>query len=193
MARCTLNIISDNKYSARTIELIGEELGFDAVISDKADGNINIIDSSAHMKDSFDENKCIYLSESGEAIPKGIKYLLSKPFAWDELRKAVKNLYSEQYGEADEKIMIDGNTLIYSGKKLILSETEFSLFNYLYTRENTPISREELLLNVWNGKKSGTNITDVYINYVKHKILDAFGLDVIHSVRGVGYIYRTNK
>ncbi len=193
MKKCTVKVLSKNKYLSRTVVLIANELGFDGVEGDINDGNINIIDSSFYIKGDYDPQKCIFLFESGEAIPKGAKILLSKPFSWNELRGAIKNVYADLYGKADKKIIIDGNSLIYSGKKLVLSDTEFALFYYLYKRENTPVSREELLENVWNGKNSGTNITDVYINYIRHKIRENFALDTIKAVRGVGYMYTYEK
>lgn len=185
--KCTVNIISKNVYIANTVILLAGELGFDARITDTADGNINIIDAPVFAENKPDPSRCIYLIESGGNIPKDIRHFLSKPFSWEDMRRSIMNVYNELYLQADERIIVSDNELIYSGKKLLLSEKELELFKYLYNRENIPVSREELKKNIWPDNNGGTNITDVYINYVRSKIKKTFGLDIIHSVRGVGY------
>lgn len=185
--KCTVSIISKNIYVANTVMLLAGELGFDARISDTANANINIIDAPVYAENKSDPSRCIYLIESGENIPKGIRNFLSKPFLWEDMRRAIMNVYNELYSGADNRIIISDKELIYSGKKLLLSGKELELFKYLYDRENTPVGREELMKNIWPDNNGGTNITDVYINYVRSKIKKTFGLDVIHSVRGIGY------
>ncbi len=45
--------------------------------------------------------------------------------------------------------------------------------------------------HVWNlSFDTGTNIVDVYINYLRKKVDDGFSAKLIHTVRGVGYEIR---
>ena len=53
------------------------------------------------------------------------------------------------------------------------------------------LSRDHLLDRVWGyGYVGETNVVDVYIRYLRAKIDDAFGVKLIHTVRGVGYVFR---
>ena len=53
------------------------------------------------------------------------------------------------------------------------------------------MTREKLLEQVWDYDYAGeTNVVDVYIRYLRQKIDDAFGVKLIHTVRGVGYAFR---
>ena len=53
------------------------------------------------------------------------------------------------------------------------------------------LTRDQILEHVWGYDFMGeTNVVDVYIRYLRAKIDDAFGVKLIHTVRGVGYVLR---
>ena len=53
------------------------------------------------------------------------------------------------------------------------------------------LTREALLDSVWGFDFVGeTNSVDVYIRFLRSKIDEAFGIKLIHTVRGVGYVIR---
>ena len=57
--------------------------------------------------------------------------------------------------------------------------------------KNIAITREELLNKVWDYEYLGdTNVVDVYIRYLRQKIDDKYGIRIINTVRGVGYIIK---
>ena len=65
------------------------------------------------------------------------------------------------------------------------------LLRYLLENKEKVISRESLLDNVWGFDFVGeTNAVDVYIRFLRAKIDEAFGIKLIHTVRGVGYVIR---
>ncbi|HBN83109.1 MAG TPA: DNA-binding response regulator, partial [Clostridiales bacterium] len=69
-----------------------------------------------------------------------------------------------------------------------LSKTEFDLLEYLLSNKNVALTRDRLLEGVWGYNYAGnTNITDVYIKYLRDKIDNRFNVSVIETVRGVGY------
>ena len=79
----------------------------------------------------------------------------------------------------------------YGGEPINLTKKEFDLLNYLWQHENTAITRDDLLTNVWGYEFTGdTNIVDVYIRYLRQKIDDRFGIKTIHTIRAVGYMFR---
>ena len=79
----------------------------------------------------------------------------------------------------------------YGDEPINLTKKEFDLLNYLWQHENTAITRDDLLTNVWGYEFTGdTNIVDVYIRYLRQKIDDRFGIKTIHTIRAVGYMFR---
>lgn len=82
------------------------------------------------------------------------------------------------------------NSFRYNGEELSFTETEHSLLLSLYKNRGKEVSREQLLSEVWGREGEGerkTNLTDVYIRYIREKLDDRFGVRLIYSVRGKGY------
>ena len=53
------------------------------------------------------------------------------------------------------------------------------------------VTRDELLEKVWGWSYDGdTNVVDVYIRYVRQKLDERFHVKTIHTIRGVGYMFR---
>ncbi|MBE6605896.1 MAG: winged helix-turn-helix transcriptional regulator [Ruminococcaceae bacterium] len=193
MSKCSVKILCKNEYTARLIMLIASELDFKAWMSSRADGNMNVIDSSYGYSGEYEPSKCIYLCESGEKIPRGIARVLQKPFLWDELRHELCDMYEHLYTKFETRLVLEGHELISDGKSVILTDKEAKLFKYLQFHADRPVSRKDILSNVWKSDgNSQANITDVYINYLRSKIRAAFGINVIRSVRSVGYMYTDN-
>ena len=79
----------------------------------------------------------------------------------------------------------------YGGDVLNLTHREFALLQVLMENRSIVLSREKLLELVWDYDYAGeTNVVDVYIRYLRAKIDDAYGVKYIHTVRGVGYVFR---
>ena len=91
------------------------------------------------------------------------------------------------------KLTIDVSSHIaaYDGTELDLTKKEFDLLVYLIENRNKVVSREQALDAVWGYDFIGnTNVVDVYIRYLRAKIDDAFGIKLIETVRGFGYVIR---
>ena len=81
-----------------------------------------------------------------------------------------------------------------AGEEIELTKKEYDLLVYLIRNEGIVVSRDKLLNNVWGYDYTGeTNIVDVYIRYLRSKIDDPFNQKLIHTVRGVGYVLRSDK
>lgn len=96
-------------------------------------------------------------------------------------------LRNEEFGV--DSMVIDDLTVSYRGKKVRLTDREADLFKYLLSHRGETVSREDIRKNVW--EKNGlidTNVTDVYVSYLRRKLKPLFGDGVIISVRGKGYI-----
>ena len=79
----------------------------------------------------------------------------------------------------------------YGDAPVQLTLREFELLQALMENRSIVLSRERLLDMVWGYEYVGeTNVVDVYIRYLRAKLDDAFGVKYIHTVRGVGYVFR---
>lgn len=92
---------------------------------------------------------------------------------------------------ADLEINILSKTVIRAGKVISLTATEFRLLEFFARNQNRVFSRIELLENVWDlDFNMGTNVVDVYINYLRKKIDLGHEVKLIHTVIGMGYVVK---
>lgn len=126
---------------------------------------------------------------------------MTKPFAIEELLARIRVALSRhtklvqpkvdvlQFGKL--KLNLSSHSAYYGEEELILTKKEFELLEYLLRNKNIAITREQLLNNVWDYEYLGdTNVVDVYIRYLRQKIDDKYGIRIINTVRGVGYIIK---
>ncbi|MCX7986555.1 MAG: response regulator transcription factor [Bacteroidales bacterium] len=131
-------------------------------------------------------------------------YLL-KPFEFDELlvriRALLKRSFQRITKEPEAKIqiadlIIDRNAkiAIRSGKKVDLTAKEYALLEYLALNEGKVISRLELTEKIWGVDfDTGTNVVDVYINFLRKKIDTGFSKRLIHTRVGLGYMLKDEE
>lgn len=124
---------------------------------------------------------------------------MTKLFAIEELfarmRVALKRTHEKE--EVSElttgKLHMDllSRTVRYGETEITLTKKEYELLGYLMLHKNVAITRQELIHQVWKYEYLGdTNVVDVYIRYLRHKIDDQFEVPVIHTIRGVGYMIK---
>ena len=86
------------------------------------------------------------------------------------------------------------HTAAYGGAPLTLTYKEFLLLQTLLENRDIVQTRDMLLEKVWGYDYAGeTNVVDVYIRYLRQKLDDAFGVKLIHTVRGVGYVLKGDE
>lgn len=126
---------------------------------------------------------------------------MTKPFAIEELLARIRvalNRHTKQVQPKQDilkvgnlKLNLSGHSAFYGEEELILTKKEYELLEYLIRNKNIAITREQLLNNVWDYEYLGdTNVVDVYIRYLRQKIDDKYGIRLINTVRGVGYIIK---
>ena len=82
-------------------------------------------------------------------------------------------------------------SVTYNGIAIELSKREFDLLTLLLTNRNIVLGRDTLLQKVCGYDYVGeTNVIDVYIRYLRSKIDERFGIHMIQTVRGVGYVIK---
>jgi DNA-binding response OmpR family regulator len=125
---------------------------------------------------------------------------LTKPFAIEELlarirvtlkRQKAATGQSETIVLGDLRIDRSEHAVSYKEDIIELTKREYDLLKYLAENEKIVLSREIIMENVWGYDYDGdTNAVDVYIRFLRGKIDDKYGIKLIHTVRGVGYILK---
>ena len=79
------------------------------------------------------------------------------------------------------------------GENVELTNREFELLHMLMRNKNIVLDREKLMNEVCGYDYIGeTNIIDVYVRYLRTKIDDKYGIKLIQTIRGVGYVIKDN-
>ncbi|HOH70115.1 MAG TPA: response regulator transcription factor [Sedimentibacter sp.] len=140
------------------------------------------------------------ISDKVTGLDIGADDYMTKPFAVEELLARIRVLLKRKYHKNDdEDLLIIGKLKLsknnykveYDNDNIELTKKEFELLEYLMRNKNIVLSREKILDNVWGYDYYGdTNIIDVYIRYIRSKIDQKYDLNLIETVRGVGYIIR---
>lgn len=121
---------------------------------------------------------------------------LVKPFAFAELLARIRTLLrrssiaapAEQLQVADLTLNLLKHRVTRAGKKINLTQKEFSLLELLARRPGEVLPRSLIASQVWDMNfDSDTNVIDVAIRRLRAKIDDNFQPKLIHTVRGMGY------
>ena len=123
---------------------------------------------------------------------------MTKPFAIEELLARIrKHIKRAALGDAGVivcgklSLNSDARVASYDGHAVDLTKKEFDLLEYLLKNRNIVVGREKLLDAVWGFDCYGsTNVVDVYVRYLRSKIDDVYGITLIETVRGAGYVIR---
>lgn len=125
---------------------------------------------------------------------------LGKPFKFKELLARIRAL-GRRSGSilsnvnvlrvADLEVDLDKKTVKRGNAEIRLTPKEFFLLEYLMANKNRVVSRTEILENVWEIQFDlGTNVVDVYMNYLRNKVDKPFKEKLIHTVVGMGYVLK---
>jgi len=78
-----------------------------------------------------------------------------------------------------------------NGQPITLSAKEFTLLELFLNNPNRLLSRQYIAEKVWDVHfETGTNVIDVYINFLRNKIEKGFGRKLIHTKINMGYILK---
>ena len=134
----------------------------------------------------------------------GANDYITKPFAIEELLARIRAALRASDRTAAPaaaalscgRLSLDAtrHSVSFAGHPVELTFKEFTLLQALMENKNAVLSRETLLEIVWGFDYLGeTNVVDVYIRFLRQKLDGAFGVKLIHTVRGVGYMIKDEK
>jgi len=145
----------------------------------------------------------VSLADRIRALELGADDCMIKPFSFREFQ-ARYDAITRRRGAGEEVLLQHADITLNRVRRRVsragctvdLTVKEFAVLEYLMLQSGRCVSREELLREVWSmSPESGTNVVDVYINYLRKKL--AYGatmepreLSIIETVRGAGYCLR---
>ena len=142
-----------------------------------------------------------------KTLDMGADDYMTKPFAIEELLARIRVGLKKRRSSAAETPAPASNVLRAGGlvlepssytvtmnnQPINLTKKEFDLLKYLMSHKGEAVTRDALLTDVWGYDYAGdTNVVDVYIRYLRHKIDEPFGVKTLHTIRAVGYMFRVD-
>jgi DNA-binding response OmpR family regulator len=142
----------------------------------------------------------IVLTARGEIVDRvtgldgGAVDYMTKPFSLSELTARVRaqlrlavQIPTTTLSAGEIQINLLEREVRCGGEPIRLSTTEFELLSYLIRNRGRVLSREQILRAVWGYEHDpGTNIVDVYIGYLRRKLLTGERTPIT-TIRSVGY------
>lgn len=126
---------------------------------------------------------------------------LVKPFALDELLARLRALLRRHEGSLGEVSVLEAAGVrmdlatrqVWRGERTVdLTKTEFDLLGLLLSNAGLVLTRSQIYEDIWGFDfESSSNSLDVYIGYLRRKTEDGGEPRVIQTVRGVGYVLRS--
>ncbi len=128
-------------------------------------------------------------------LDRGADDLMTKPFSLHELRARCRALLRRKrearlrLRAGDLELDRLDHTAQRAGRPIALTNKEFALLESLLLHRGQCVTRVDLLDSIWNLEQAQTtNIVDVYVNYLRRKLMDPPPGRLIRTVRGRGYM-----
>ncbi len=127
---------------------------------------------------------------------------VTKPFAIEELLARIRVTLRKRAAQPDAgqaqtlrcgRLVLDSarHTVAYDGTPVELTKREFAMLELMMRNQQIVLTRDTFIEQIWGYDYVGeTNVVDVYVRYLRSKIDDLFGVELIHTVRGVGYVLK---
>ena len=190
---------------------MASESSFDLIILDIMLPDKNGIEVCRILRSQGIKTPILFLTALGTSenialgLNTGADDYLVKPFKFIELYARINALlrrtsYTDNHSDekvkntfiiSDLVIDDDAKTVMRGEQKISLTATEYRLLLVLMKNKGRVLSRIDILESAWDiNFNMGTNVVDVYINYLRKKIDGDFENKLIHTVVGMGYVLK---
>lgn len=178
---------------------------FDVLILDVMLPQMNGIELCRKLREQKNPVPVLMLTALGSTenivtgLDSGADDYLLKPFKLAELHARLRSLTrrnntadnAEVMRIADLELNDAAKTVTRKGKPINLTATEYRLLHFLMKNHGRVLSRIQILDHVWDiDFNMGTNVVDVYINYLRNKIDKPFKEKLIQTIVGMGYVLK---
>ncbi|MCZ4222051.1 response regulator transcription factor [Pedobacter rhodius] len=190
--------------------LIGKQMvlenSFDLIILDIMLPGINGLELCKIIKEHKPHTPVIMLTALGttenvvNGLDNGADDYLIKPFKFAELFARIRTLLRRYSGVvsldqiitiADLQINLSAKTVKRNQQDIVLTATEYRLLEFMAKNKSKILSRIDILESVWDiDFNLGTNVVDVYVNYLRKKIDKNADQKLIHTAVGLGYVLK---
>jgi DNA-binding response OmpR family regulator len=121
---------------------------------------------------------------------------LPKPFAFEELVARIRSVLRRKNSLLGEIIRVKDLEVdtqrrqVHRGNRLVeLTTREYDILKILAENAGKPVRREVIFERIWGDEfETGTDPVKVYINFIRRKLNSGEDTDLIHSLRGYGYV-----
>lgn len=188
------------------LKMVVSQNDFNLIVSDIILPDMNGIQVCQNLREKGFNTPVLLLTALGTIDDKvngfeaGADDYLVKPFEFKELLYRVRSLLKRTNFTAGKNTVLSFSDLIldlnaktvFRGEKDIpLTSREFALMEYFLRNPNRVISKSEIAEKVWSIHfDTGTNVIEVYVNYLRNKIDKKFKNKLIHTAHGMGYILK---
>ena len=178
----------------------------DLVILDVMMPGLSGIEVSNMLRTSSPDLPILMLTAMGSIDDKiagfnnGADDYLVKPFHFKELLLRIEALLRRSKPLLAEALILHFEDLslntrskeVYrAGQLITLTAKEFSLLEVFLLNPNRLLSRQFIAENAWDVNfDTGTNVVDVYVNFLRNKIEKGFAKKLIHTKINMGYILK---
>jgi len=123
---------------------------------------------------------------------------LAKPFSFNELLARVRAILRRgKTGDSPSKLQaanlileVDGHWVFRDKSKIELTPKEYTLLEFFMRHQGQIITRTMISEKIWDYHfDTSTNVVDVHVSHLRNKIDKDFEPKLIHTVKGVGYVF----
>lgn len=193
-------------YDGRIGKSLAMSNTYDMIVMDVNLPVINGFDLVHQLRQEGSQAPVLMLTALGTVDDKllgfeaGADDYLVKPFEFRELIARIKVLSRRKFNDegkshsikiADLELDFDEKIARRAGQRIDLTAKEFALLEYLMRNRGRVVSRVDIAEKVWDIRfDTGTNVIDVYINFLRKKVDKDHDTKLIHTVVGMGYILK---
>ncbi|WP_420150691.1 response regulator transcription factor [Spirosoma sp.] len=196
----------DIAYDGLIAKRLALKNNYAAIISDVILPGLNGFELCRQLRSEGLTTPILLLTAMGEVDDKisgfdsGADQYLTKPFHFSELLARVRSLTKRstqvamtyqalRYGGVE--MNLDAKTVTRDGQPIDLTAREFALLEFLMRNQGRVLSKPAIAEHVWDQNfDTGTNVVEVYINYLRKKMDRGFPKKLIHTHFGMGYILK---
>ena len=208
LAEALVQILNKNKYTAESVYNGEDGLNYalsgiyDLIILDIMLPKMNGLEVLKHLRKAHIQTPVILLTAKDEVADKvtGLDYgaddYLTKPFVTDELLARIRAL-TRRRGElicddtlhfSDLGLNLSTYELTCHGKSIKLALKEFRILEFFISHGQHVVSKEDLIEKIWGyDSEAEYNNVEVYISFIRKKLIHLQSKVAIQTVRGVGY------